>query len=55
LPTVLQQYKSTDEKIIILLLLLWVYKGTTIELHCNSGLETERNQSTSFKNVANFN
>jgi hypothetical protein len=30
----------------------WIYKGTTIELHCNSGFpETERNQSTSFKTL----
>jgi hypothetical protein len=50
LPTVLQQYKSTDEKNFFFLLL--IYKGTTIELHCNSGFpETERNQSTSFKTL----
>jgi hypothetical protein len=53
LPTVLQQYKSTDEKNnYFLLLYFWVYKGTTIELHCNSGFpETGSNQSTSFKTL----
>jgi hypothetical protein len=51
LPTVLQQYKSTDEKIFLLLLLLDLQRHNN-ELHCNSGFpETERNQSTSFKTL----
>jgi hypothetical protein len=49
LPTVLQQYKSTDEKIIIFSFYFWIYKAQ--QLICYVTRFETLNESTSFKTL----